>query len=168
MKAWFARFSISAALDGVQRPAARSQQTTSAADELHDFEQEMTALDRALKRTAPRPEAPASLHGSIMRTVQAARQPVPAERGARDVLRWLGVPAGAALVLVAAWYVARGPVKLPARETQSLAAATAALEMGGQMARTVPSAVVTPLADELEKVNRDLNYTAQFILANLP
>ena len=100
MKAWFARFSISAALDGVQRPAARSQQTTSAADELHDFEQEMTALDRALKRTAPRPEAPASLHGSIMRAVQAARQPVPAERGARDVLRWLGVPVGAALVLV--------------------------------------------------------------------
>jgi hypothetical protein len=40
--------------------------------------------------------------------------------------------------------------------------------MGGQVARAVPTAVVSPLADELEKVNRDLNSTAQFLLASLP
>jgi hypothetical protein len=36
------------------------------------------------------------------------------------------------------------------------------------MARAVPSAVVAPLTDELQKLNQDLNNTAQFLLASLP
>ncbi len=49
-----------------------------------------------------------------------------------------------------------------------MAAATTALEMGGQAARAAPAAVVTPLAEELARVNRDLDSTAQFLLASLP
>jgi hypothetical protein len=36
------------------------------------------------------------------------------------------------------------------------------------MARAMPSAVVNPLADELKNINRDLDNTAQFLLASLP
>jgi len=42
------------------------------------------------------------------------------------------------------------------------------LEVGGEMARAAPSAVVTPLADELKNINRDLDNAAQFLLASLP
>ena len=127
----------------------------------------MTALDRALKQTVPRPETPPSLHRSIMQAVRAANRPAPAPRELA-VLRWLPVPALAVLVLLAVWWVARGPVKPPVHDTQSLAAATTALDLGGQMAQAVPSAVVTPLSNELERLNRDLNNTAQFLLASLP
>ena len=40
--------------------------------------------------------------------------------------------------------------------------------MGDQMVRTMPSAVVAPLSDELERLNRDLDKTAKFLLASLP
>jgi hypothetical protein len=36
------------------------------------------------------------------------------------------------------------------------------------MAWAVPSAVISPLSNELEQLNRDLNNTAQFLLASLP
>ena len=78
------------------------------------------------------------------------------------------LPALAVVVLLAIWWVARGPVRPAVQDTQSLAAATTALDLGGEMARAVPSAVVSPLSNELERLNRDLNNTAQFVLASLP
>ena len=127
----------------------------------------MTALDRALKQTAPKLQAPPSLHRSIMLAVQAAERPVDAPRS-WSFLKWLPAPALVVLALLVAWYAQRGPVRPPAPDPQSLAAATTALEMGGQMAQAMPSAVVAPLADELERLNRDLDNTAQFLLASLP
>lgn len=168
MRSWFTKFRISAAMDGGQKPAAGAQRRISVSDELRGFEQEMTALDRALKQTAPKPQAPPSLHGSIMRAVRAAEHPVAEARGGLTFLRWLPVPVVAVLALLVVWHVTRGPVRVPMQDTQSLTVATTALEMGSQMAHAMPSAVVSPLADELEKVNRDLNSTAQFILASLP
>lgn len=168
MKSWFAKFRISAAMDSGQELEAGSQRRTSVSDELRGFEQEMAALDGALKQTAPRSQAPPSLHGSIMRAVRAAEHPGAEARRGLTFLRWLPVPVVALLALLVVWHVARGPVRVPVQDTQSLTVATTALEMGGQMARAVPSAVVSPLAEELEKVNRDLDSTAQFILANLP
>ena len=66
------------------------------------------------------------------------------------------------------WHAALGPVRLPAQHTEQLSAATTVLQVGGEMARAVPSAVVNPLADELKNINRDLDNTAQFLLASLP
>jgi hypothetical protein len=36
------------------------------------------------------------------------------------------------------------------------------------MTRAMSAAVVAPLSDELDRLNRDLDHTAQFLLANLP
>jgi hypothetical protein len=65
-------------------------------------------------------------------------------------------------------HAARGPVRLPAQHTEQLSVPITALQVGGEMARAVPSAVVNPLADELNNLNRDLDNTAQFLLASLP
>ena len=127
----------------------------------------MTELDRALKETAPRAQAPASLHRSIMQAVRAAERPAPAAH-VFGFLKWLPAPALVAVALLVAWHVQRGPVRPPAPDRQSLATATSALEMGGQMAQSMPSAVVAPLAAELEKVSQDVGNTAQFLMASLP
>jgi hypothetical protein len=156
MKAWFARWRVSVALNAdpsSERPS--------------DLDQEMTALDRALKETAPKLQAPPSLHRSIMQAVRATEQR-PSVSAGFSFLKWLPAPALVTLALLVAWYAQRGPVRPPAPNPQSLAAAITALKMGGQMAQSMPSAVVAPLADELARVNRDLNNTAQFLLASLP
>ena len=83
-------------------------------------------------------------------------------------MRWLAAPAGAVLLLMAVWLALRSPGRPLVQDRPSLAVVTIALEMSGQLAHTVPSAVVAPLSDELERLNRDLDDTAQFILASLP
>jgi hypothetical protein len=168
MKAWFAKIRISAALDGGRRPAAWSRRETDLSDELRGFEQEMTELDHALKQTAPQPHAPPSLHGSIMRAVRAVERPAANARRELAFLRWLPVPVAALLALMVVWHAARGPARLPVQDAQPLAVATTALQVSGEMARAVPSAVVSPLADELKKLNLDLDNTAQFLLSSLP
>ena len=167
MKLWLTKARISAALDAGKKPSAWLRQRVSGSDELRGFEQEMTALDRALKQSVPRPETPPSLHRSIMQAVQATERPA-ATRPELTVLRWLPAPALAVFVLLAVWLAPRRPVPPLVQDMQSLSAATTALDIGGQMARAVPSAVVAPLSDELERLNRDLNNTAQFLLASLP
>ena len=167
MKAWFARMRISVALKTCLRPSASRRQTINSSEQPGDSEQKMAALDRALKETAPKIQIPPSLHSSIMRAVQASERPAAVPREL-SFLKWLPAPALVALALLMAWHVQRGPVRSPAPDSHSLAAATTALEMGGQMAQALPAAVVAPLADELERVHQDLDNTAQFLLANLP
>jgi hypothetical protein len=167
MKSWIARLRISAALDADQPPAAWSRHSTSSSVEGCGPEQEMIALDRALRETAPRAEAPASLHHSIMQAVRSASRPAPAQRQP-TVLRWLPAPVFAALVFAVALWALHSPVPTPVPEAQPLAAATTALQLGNQVVQTMPSAVVSPLSDELDRLNRDLDKTAQFLLASLP
>jgi len=168
MRLWFAKVRISAVLDTGKQPSARLRRRVSRSDELRRFEQELTALDRALRRTAPEPKAPASLHCSIMQAVgQAANGPTTAQPEP-GILHWAPVPVFALIIVLAAWWVLPSPVRPSAQNTQSIAAVTSALELGGQMARTMPSAVVAPLSVELERLNRDLDNTAQFLLSSLP
>jgi hypothetical protein len=127
----------------------------------------MMALDRGLRQTAPRAQAPASLHRAIMQAVRAASGPAPARREP-SLLRWLPAPAIGLVTLLAAWWALHSPVGPPAQSARSLAAATTALQMGDQMVRAMPSAVVAPLSDELERLTLDLDKTAQFLLASLP
>ncbi len=167
MKSWFARFEISAALDRDPRPRGSPPPRIHGSDELRRFAGELAALDRDLKATAPKPGAPASLHRSIMRAVRAADHPREAARE-RVFLRWLIAPAAAVIALLVAWQAVRGPGQPSGPKPPPLAAAANALEMGGQLVQAVPSAVVAPLANELELLNQDLDNTARFLLASLP
>jgi hypothetical protein len=167
MKSCFTKLRISAALDDGCKPSASLRRNINRSEPLQSFEDEMTAVDRALKQCPPKPQAPPGLHGSIMQAVRAVERPAAAPAGLA-FLRWAAVPVAAALALVAVWLAMRGPAAPPSQATQSLAAATTALEMSGQLAQTMPSAVVAPLSDELARLNQDLDNTAQFILASLP
>jgi len=102
-----------------------------------------------------------------MRALRTANRPTATRQGLAFP-RWVAAPVVAALALAAVWQMPRGPARPPAQGTRSLAAAATALEMSSQLAQTVPSAVVAPLSDELERLNRDLDNTAEFILASLP
>jgi hypothetical protein len=167
MKLWFIKTRISAALDNGQGPSDWWRRRVKASDELRGIEQEMTALHRALTQSVPIIETPAFLHDSIMQAIQAADRQAPAQRSP-VLLRWAPVPALALVMLLAVWWALRSPLQPAHRDAQPLAAATAALEVSGEMARTVPSAVVAPLSEELERLNLDLNNTARFLLASLP
>ena len=167
MRSWFARVRISAALDGGQKLPESLRERTCSSAERRGFEQEMAALDHALKATAPKPRAPASLHRSIMRAVESSARPAAAEPWP-VFLRWLVAPAVAVVALLVVWQAVRNPVGPPVRDTQCLADAASALQMGSQVARAAPSAVVAPLSDELNRLNRDLDQAAEFLLASLP
>ena len=168
MKTWLARMRISAALDEGRESGGSSPQDHGLPAELRDFEREMTALDSALKQSAPRPQAPASLHASIMRAVKETDHRVVKAWSGLAFLRWLPVPVAAALVFLVLLHQPRGRVQPPPRGVPSLAGASAALEAGSEMARSVPLAVVAPLTDELQNLNRDLDTTAKFLLSSLP
>jgi hypothetical protein len=127
----------------------------------------MIALDAVLKQTPPRVEAPASLHSSIMQAVRAARGSAPAHRPV-TVQRWLPVPVLALLVLLFSVWVIHSPVRKPVQGAKSLVAASAALNLGDEMVRSMPPAMVAPLSEELTRLNRDLGKTAQFLFASLP
>ena len=124
----------------------------------------LAALDAELRATAPRAQAPTSLHRSIMRAVRAADRPS-TSTGRLAFLRWMAMPAGAALALLVAWHSLQ---QSQTQEKPSLSAAASALEVGGQMARAVPSAVVAPLSQELQGLNQDLDNAAQYLLASMP
>jgi len=167
MKSWFTKLRISAALDAGHKLSASLRRNIDRSEQLQSIEDEMTALDRALKQCPPKPQAPPGLHRSIMQAIRVAERPAAAPAGLA-FLRWVAAPVAAALALAAVWLALRGPVVPPTQGTQSLAAATTAWEMSARLAQTVPSAVVAPLSDELARLNRDLDNTAQFILASLP
>jgi hypothetical protein len=166
MKAWFAVLREVVALKVGLKPAGPLQGARSGSNQSADLEQDLEALDRALKETAPRPQAPPTLHRSIMQAVRATERPAPLP--GLSFLKWVPAPVLVVVALLVVWQAQRGPVRSPAPNPQSLAAATTALEIGGQMAQSMPGAVVAPLADELARLNRDLNNTAQFLLASLP
>jgi len=167
MKSWFTKSRISAALDAHPQPSAWLRRRLSRPAELSGLEQEMMALDRDLRQTAPTAEAPASLHRSIMQAVRASQRPAAAQRQP-SALRWLPAPVLAVMLLLVAVWALHSPVRQPPANKQTLAAATTALQVGDQMVRAMPSAVVAPLSDELERITRDLDNTAQFLLASLP
>ncbi len=166
-----AKFRISNALDrGKALPASLARQVA-ASDELGRFAEGCAGLGRALKESAPPPAAPAWLHGSIMGAVRAAARPAPG----LAALRWAPAAGlGLALALASAVVVwtrshsVKPPPGAPMAITQALGAPGTALELGGRVTRAVPSGMVAPLSDELERLNRDLDQTAQFLLANLP
>src|SRR6266436_1926882 len=151
MKSWFAKFRISATLDSGKALPPSLRDKIIKSDELREFAQQTTALDRALKGARPAHDAPPWLHGWIMRSVRAGAQPaqrqyVPAK------LAWLGGAALAAIALGWVCWSIFSPVRPHSGEstaaTTSLEAASTALALGNDMTRDLPTTLVAPLSDE--------------------
>ena len=171
MNSWLTKLRISAALDSRRALPDSLQTRIDRSEELRRFGQDLRALDQALRHAPAPPEVDAVFHSSIMRKVRAAKAAAAPQRKT-NVLRWLPAPAFASLAVLFIWAASRQlpptPARTPVPDTRSLAAASNALEVGNLMARTAPSAALGPLSEEWDRVSRDLDNTAQFLLASLP
>jgi hypothetical protein len=164
MKTWLTKFRISAARDAGQPLPASLKQALHSSAELRQFEERTRALEHALTETKPAVEPPPSLHRSIMRSVRAA-EPAAVEPGF-PLLRWLAAPGLALVLALGVWAALKPPA--PAPNPAPFAAVSTTLEMGNNMPQTLPPALVAPLSEELDRLNRDLNNTAEFLLASVP
>ena len=164
MRLLFSEYRISTALDAARPLTPALQQKLAANDELRRFAQGLSALDHALRDSVPQPEPPPALHASIMRALRMDARPVPSVRKS-SILRWLPAPAFAVLVCaLCVWHFTS--VRSPSRN--AFETASTALAAGGEMARAVPGTALAPLTEEWQRVNQDLDNTAQFLLAALP
>jgi hypothetical protein len=127
-------------------------------------------LEEALATARPRFEAPADLRDDIMRRVRAAAKQTPCERPDHWLrnLRWLFIPAAAALVVLALISSRGRPGNLPGPESASLRTAAQALPLDGTIPGEVTAAVVGPLQEELRRLDGDLKRTAEYLLASVP
>ena len=125
---------------------------------------EYRPLDQVLRGTVPELEVPPGLHTSIMRAVRTLGPPIlPARRPAS--LRWLSAPLLAALFCALwAWHMG----SRPAAAQSAFERAGTTLAASEEMAWTAPATAVAPLTEEWQRLNQDLDNTAQFLLAVLP
>ncbi|MGA2751390.1 MAG: hypothetical protein ABSG59_21700 [Verrucomicrobiota bacterium] len=171
MKHLLTKFRISNALDS-GRPLPRVlQEKIRRCPELRRFAQDAAEAHRALRSPPTLPPPDEALRRSIMRALRAPAAPSPSVRP--STAAWLA-PASvfAAMALACVWLSVRRPPPVPVPATrggaQTLAAADRVLDLGGEMSRTMPSAVVAPLSNELACVDLDLRNAARFVLATLP
>jgi hypothetical protein len=147
MRTWLAKLKIRAALDS----------------DMARREVSMDSLDRRLKMTQPAEPVPATLHTSIMREVCAAAS-AQRRNAVSGLWRWLPVPALGVLAIVVFWWA----LNPPHHEPQSLTVATAALTQSQAITQTAPGAVLAPLSQEMEYLNRDFQSALEFLAASVP
>jgi hypothetical protein len=128
------------------------------------------ALDQALQSQLPKCEFPPSLHDSIMREVRNAAR----SSEASPVLwpRWVAISSFACVLMlgffVAVHFSNTPSGKVTQSDMRALDAAGSVLELGGNIVREAPDAAISPLQDEMQRMNHDLDRTKQFLIASLP
>jgi hypothetical protein len=86
------------------------------------------------------------------------------------MLRWAPASTLAGLLILSVlWLNHRPPAPTtPALNANPQSLTQDVLEVGEQMASTMPDALLAPLSEELQRLNRDLDQTGQFFLTSLP
>ncbi len=124
----------------------------------------MSRLEADLRRNRPLSQPPADLHETIVRAVRAAGD-APVQPTATLRWRWLMAAAAASLVVLCAW---RWPFSQSPAGPHPLAAVTATLETTQAMPQQASAAVLSPLAQELEFLNRDIRNAVDVLVASVP
>ena len=171
MKSWLIKYKISNAFNdrkplppAVGRAMARSE-------ELRRFAENSSALNHALKSQLPSREDCPLLHDSIMRAVRTS---MPARAAEKQPAwpRWVPVSSLGLLVLLGVLMIIQFfptmNVKVQPENSQTLAAAGSAIELGGSLVREAPAVAMSPLSDEMQKLDRNLVDAKKFLLASLP
>jgi hypothetical protein len=171
MKTWLAKLKISNALDDRKPLPPAVARAVAESDELRRFADGSADLDRAFKQSRPEPQTSAALHAAIMHAVRAA-EPTAAFDWQKLWPRLIPAAALALLVLLGAFEasrLARQPAAvLSLAGRKSLADASSAVEKSGKLVREFPDAALSPLNDEMLRLNRDLTGVQNFLLASLP
>ena len=167
MSSWLTRFRISAARDeGKPLPESLRQKINCNAD-LREFEENTDNLEHALRTTRPEENTSPFFTGSIMRAVKESGRPAEKGHSWIAVLRMCGAFGTALIALAfAMWLTGTRPTRPATPDV--LASTSSALQLGDTVTHTLPLATVTPLNDELSRLNLDLTNTARFLLANVP
>ena|SRR5689334_20716441 len=125
-------------------------------------------------RESPKTAIPCTLHNSIMRAVYAA------DRDHRVLvsgfarfwrflqIRWIPVSGFAGIILVGLLLTFQNRSETRNRSSQAVTQISAAFSASQEVVDALPSVTVGPLADEVDKMNQDLDRTAEFLLATLP
>ena len=171
MKTWLTKLKISNALDDRKPLPPDVERAVAESAELRRFADNSADLDRAFKKSRPAPQTSARLHATIMRAVRSAES-APAFDWQKIWPRLIPATALALLVLLGVFgasHFSRQPtVVLQPVGMSSLADASSALEMSGKLVRELPDAALSPLNDEMLRLNRDLTSVQNFLLASLP
>jgi|ERR1017187_1129445 hypothetical protein len=179
MKFWLTKFKISNALNDRKPLSPAIGRAIDRSEELRRFTEQSSTLDHALKNQLPKPGASAPLHASIMRAVRAAG-PTPVAENQRLWPGWISVSSLATVVILSVFLAIQffdhpeskveraDSSKVERADSPPLTAASSALELGGRLAREAPAAALSPLSDEMQRLDRDLFNTGQFLLASLP
>jgi len=132
------------------------------------------ALEMMLRKSPRRTAVPGALHDSIMRAVYAAdreeRILVSGFARFRGILqnRWIPVSGFAGIILLGLLLTLHNRSETRNRNSQALTQISAAFSASQAVVHALPSVTVGPLSDELDKMNQDLDRTAEFLLATLP
>jgi len=162
MKTLLARFRISNALDDAN-PARKQVSRRSRSEEARQFEETSRLLDCRLKSVQPVQTVPDGLHESVMNAVRSASR-TQEQQFAPKMLRWLPAPALALLIVGWIWWA----FNREEQEPQSLTTAGAVLEQSYELTRQAPAAVLAPLSNEMESLNRDFRNAVDFLVASVP
>ena len=171
MKTWLTKFRISNALNdrkplppAVERAMARSE-------ELRRFADNSSTLDHTLKSQLARPEACPRLHDSIMRAVRSSGPAQGAEKQPAWP-RWVPASSFGMLVLLccllAIQFFPTLSTQHQPENSETLAAAGSAIDLGGRFVREAPAVAMAPLSDEMQKLDHNLTDAGNFLLASLP
>jgi hypothetical protein len=132
------------------------------------------ALEMMLRESPPRTAVPGTLHNSIMGAINAAKNEdrISVSGFARFWRflqnRWMPVSGLAGIILLGLLLAFHNRSETRNRNSQALTQISAAFSASQEAVNALPSVTVGPLSDELDKVNRDLDRTAEFLLATLP
>ena len=132
------------------------------------------SLESALRESTPKTEFPATLHNSIMRAIHAVRREDANQASGFAMFegfaktRWLPAAGFAGLVLLGVLIAIHNRPERTTSNSQALRQMSAAFTASQEIVDALPSVTVGPLSDELDKVNQDLDRTAEFLLATLP
>jgi hypothetical protein len=171
MKSSFAKFRASkAVLESALRQARRDVEVPAT---LHDSimraVDRMTTSARRVHHPFPEGEGWGKGEGDVRQPKLLRFRLAALMRGAQLARpRWLPVSALAVVVLIGAWLAAHHPAGPATSNTQSLPEISTAFTTSREIVDALPSATVGPLSNELDNVNRDLDRTAEFLLATLP
>ena len=171
MKTWLTKFRISNALDNRKSLPPAVESAVAQSEEVRRFAEIAADLDQALKNSRPAPQTAAPLHAAIMRAVWAA-EPEPADDWQKIWPRLIPATTLALLVLLGIFGASnffRHPATiLQPAELSSLAVASSVMETGGKLVREMPDAALSPLSEEMQRLNLDLASAQKFLLASLP
>jgi hypothetical protein len=155
---WLRLFRISSALDEAL-PGSIPLDSAKAAPELRQFVSDFSEIERELITSRPRVECPAFLHSSIMGAVRASAGT--AVRAGHSLGWWPAAAVGLILLLLSVGVT----LQFVQRRSLALVGDPAALQ---RHVADLPVVVLSPLSDELNRLDLDVQNTADFLLASLP